>query len=42
MKRRQHATGALLLAALLPIVVVAATQMPFKQIFGALKGLLLV
>ena len=32
----------LLLAALLPIVVVAATQMPFKQIFGALKGLLLV
>ena len=32
----------LLLAALLPIVVVAATQMPFKQILGALKGLALI
>lgn len=32
----------LLLAALLPIVAVAATQVPFKQIFSALKALVLV
>ena len=32
----------LLLAALLPIVVVAATQAPFKQILGALKGMMLL
>lgn len=32
----------LLLAALLPIAAVAATQMPFKQILGALKALVLV
>ena len=32
----------LVLAALLPFVVVAATQAPFKQILGAIKGLLLL
>ena len=30
----------LILAALLPLVVVAATQAPFRQILGALKGLM--
>jgi hypothetical protein len=32
----------LVVAALLPFVVVAATQAPFKQIVGAVKGLLLL
>lgn len=32
----------LLLGALLPVVVVATTQVPFKQVLGALKALLLV
>ena len=32
----------LLLGAMLPIIVVAATQMPFKLILGALKSMLLV
>ena len=32
----------LVLAALLPFVVVAATQAPFKQIIGSIKGLLLL
>ena len=32
----------LVLAALLPFVAVAATQAPFKQILGAVKGLLLL
>ena len=32
----------LVLAALLPLVAVAATQAPFKQILGAVKGLLLL
>jgi hypothetical protein len=32
----------LVLAALLPFVAVAATQAPFKQILGAIKGLLLL
>lgn len=32
----------LLLGAMLPIVVVAATQVPFKQILGAMKSMLLV
>jgi hypothetical protein len=32
----------LLLGALLPVVVVAATQVPFKQVLGALKAMLLV
>jgi hypothetical protein len=32
----------LVLAALLPFVAVAATQVPFKQVLGAIKGLLLL
>jgi hypothetical protein len=33
--------GPLILAALLPLAVVAATQAPFKQLLDAIKGLLL-
>jgi hypothetical protein len=38
----KQSIGPLILAALLPLVVVAATQAPFKQILGAIKGLLLL
>jgi hypothetical protein len=37
----KQSIGPLIAAALLPLVVVAATQVPFKQIVGALKRLLL-
>jgi len=38
----KQSIGPLILAALLPLAVVAATQVPFRQILDAIKGLLLL